>query len=186
GAALSAEGSARLNGLSAHYPDWTLAADQRDEFPFWMVSGWVGDKDPWRDSISIPRSRRGVLNYLIANPVLPESKQDDWRERCKDSFQATAYALCHLARQNNWPIDRWRDALQAWSDEALQGRSWHFMAPVLADAPESLLQTLGHGVSRWLQAIAKTFEGHEAIFFTLARRILALDHRDGVDTDDPE
>lgn len=185
GAALSAEGSARLNGLSAHYPDWTLAADQRDEFPFWMESGWVGDKDPWRDSISIPRSRRGVLNYLIANPVLPESKQDDWRERCKDSFQATAYALCHLARQNNWPIDRWRDALQAWSDEALQGRSWHFMAPVLADAPDGLLQTLGHGVSRWLQAIAKTFEGHEAIFFTLARRILALDHRDGVDTDDP-
>lgn len=185
GAALSAEGSARLNGLSAHYPDWTLAADQRDEFPFWMESGWVGDKDPWRDSISIPRSRRGVLNYLIANPVLPESKQDDWRERCKDSFQATAYALCHLARQNNWPIDRWRDALQAWSDEALQGRSWHFMAPVLADAPDGLLQTLGHGVSWWLQAIAKTFEGHEAIFFTLARRILALDHRDGVDTDDP-
>lgn len=185
GAALSAEGSARLNGLSAHYPDWTLAADQRDEFPFWMESGWVGDKDPWRDSISIPRSRRGVLNYLIANPVLPESKQDDWRERCKDSFQATAYALCHLARENNWPIDRWRDALQAWSDEALQGRSWHFMAPVLADAPDGLLQTLGHGVSRWLQAIAKTFEGHEAIFFTLARRILALDHRDGVDTDDP-
>lgn len=185
GAALSAEGSARLNGLSAHYPDWTLAADQRDEFPFWMESGWVGDKDPWRDSISIPRSRRGVLNYLIANPVLPESKQDDWRERCKDSFQATAYALCHLARQNNWPIDRWRDALQAWSDEALQGRSWHFMAPVLADAPDGLLQTLAHAVSWWLQAIAKTFEGHEAIFFTLARRILALDHRDGVDTDDP-
>ena len=185
GATLSAEGSARLNGLSAQYPEWTLAADQRDEFPYWMESGWVGDRDPWRDFISIPRSRRGVLNYLIANPVLPESKQDDWRERCKDSFQATAYALCHLARQNNWPIDRWRDALQAWSDEALQRRSWHFMAPVLADAPDDLLKTLAHSVSRWLLAIAKTFEGHETLFFVLARRILAQDHPDGVDTDDP-
>ena len=32
---------------------------------------------------------------------------------------------------------------------------------------------------------AKTFEAHEAHFFTLARRILALDHQDGVGTDEP-
>ena len=185
GAVLGEEGRARLRGLSAQYPEWTLAADQRDEFPYWMESGWVGNRDPWRDFVSIPRSRRGVLNYLIANPVLPESKQDDWRERCKDSFQATAYALCHLARRDNWPIDRWRDALQAWSGEALQSRSWHFMAPVLADSPDDLLQTLGQAFSRWLQAIATTFEGHEENFFALARRILAQDHPDGVDTDDP-
>jgi hypothetical protein len=59
------------------------------------------------------------------------------------------------------------------------------MAPVLANAPDEMLQTLAHGVSWWLQAIAKTFEGHEAHFFTLAHRILALDHQDGVDTDEP-
>lgn len=185
GAALGADSNERLKGLSAQYPEWKLAEDQRDEFPYWMESGWVGDRDPWRDFVSIPRSRRGVLNYLISNPVLSESKQDDWRKRCKDRFQATTYALCHLARQNIWPNDRWRDALQAWSDEALQSRSWRYMAPVLADAPDNLLQTLAHGVSWWLQAIAKTFEGHEATFFTLARRILAQDHQDGVDTDEP-
>lgn len=184
-AVLGAFGKERLEALSAQYPEWELAEDQRDEFPYWMESGWVGDRDPWRDFVSIPRSRRGVLNYLISNPVLLESKQDDWRERCKDSFQATAYALCHLARQNIWPNDRWRDALQAWSDEELQSRSWRYMMPVLADAPDELLQTLAHGVSWWLQAIAKTFDGHEAHFFTLARRILALNHQDGVDTDDP-
>jgi hypothetical protein len=86
----------------------------------------------------------------MSNPVLPESKQDDWRERCKDSFQATAYALCHLARQNIWPNDRWRDALQAWADEDLKNRSWRYMAPVLADAPDDLLQTLAHGISTTL------------------------------------
>lgn len=185
GAVLSATSKERLEALSAQYPEWKPAGDQRDEFPYWMESGWVGDRDPWRDFVSIPRSRRGVLNYLIANPVLPESKQDDWRERCKDSFQATAYALCHLARQNIWPNDRWRDALQAWSDEELQSRSWRYMTPILADTPADLLQTLAHGVSWWLQAIAKSFEGHEALFFALARRILALDHQDGVDTDEP-
>lgn len=186
GTALGNDSNERLKGLSAQYPEWTLGADQRDEFPYWMESGWGGDRDPWReDFVSIPRSRRGVLNYLIENPVLPDSKQDDWRERCKDSFQATAYALCHLAGQDVWPNDRWRDALQAWSEEELQSRSWRYMAPILVNAPDQMLQTLAHGVSWWLQAIAKTFEGQEASFFTLARRILALDHQDGVDTDEP-
>ncbi|WP_199221450.1 anti-phage defense-associated sirtuin Dsr1 [Desulfonatronum sp. SC1] len=185
GAVLGIVAKDRLDRLSAQYPEWQLAVDQSDEFPYWMESGWVGDRDPWRDFVSIPRSRRGLLNYLIANTVLPESKQDDWRERCKDSFQSTAYALCHLAGQNVWPYDRWRDALQAWSEEELQNRSWRYMAQVLVNAPDEMLQTLAHGVSWWLQAIAKTFEGHETHFFGLARRILALDHQDVVDTDDP-
>lgn len=184
-ATLSADGKQRLQTLLAKYPKWKLAEDQRDEFPYWMESGWVGDRDPWRDFVSIPRSRRGLLNYLIENPELPDSKRDDWRERCKDSFQATAYALCHLSKQNIWPIGRWRDALQAWSEENLQSRSWRYMAEVLVDAPDEMLQTLSHSVSWWIKAIAKTFEGHEQTFFKLIRRILALDYQDGVDTDDP-
>ncbi len=185
GAALGTLGKERLETLSAQYPEWELAADQRDEFPYWMESGWVGDRDPWREFVSIPRSRRGVLNYLVENPELTGLKQDDWRKRCEESFQATAYALCHLAKQSVWPKDRWRDALQAWAEEKLQRRSWQYMGPVLADAPVELLESLSHGVSWWLQAVAKTFAGHEANFFTLARRILALEHQDGVDTDEP-
>src|SRR5690606_11147950 len=97
----------------------------------------------------------------------------------------TACALCALAREGVWPTERWREALQAWSEEKLLKRSWRYMAPILAIAPDEVLQPLAHGVSWWLQAIAKTFEGHEALFFVLARRILAQDHQDGVDTDDP-
>ncbi|MCX2803321.1 SIR2 family protein [Microbulbifer thermotolerans] len=185
GATLSADGKQRLQTLSAKYPKWKLAEDQRDEFPYWMESGWVGDRDPWRDFVSIPRSRRGLLNYLIENPELPDSKRDDWRERCKDSFQATAYALCHLSKQNIWPIGRWRDALQAWSEENLQSRSSRYMAPTVATAPNEVLQTLASSVSWWLESIATTFKDHEETFFELIHRILALDYQGGIDSDDP-
>lgn len=185
GARLNAVGKGRLETLSAQYPEWQLSADERDEFPYWMESGWVGDRDPWRTFISIPRSRRGVLDYLVENPVLGKGKQDDWRKRCGESFQATAYALCHLAKQDVWPSERWRDALQAWSEEKLHESSWKYMAQVLAGAPDALLESLAHSVSRWLQAIAKTFEGHEALFLALAERLLRLDHQDGIDTDEP-
>lgn len=184
-AVLSPASQDRLNELAAKHPEWQLAADQRDEFPYWMESGgWAGDRDPWRTSITIPRSRRGVLDYLVANPVLSESRQDDWRQLCSESFQATAYALCRLAKMDVWPIERWRDALQAWSEERLQIRSWQYMGPVLATARDSLLQSITRDASRWLQTIAKVFEGHEAQFFDLSRRILALEYESG-DEDDP-
>lgn len=180
GAVLGAETSTRLSGLSAQYPEWTLAADQRDEFPYWM-----GDGDEWRKFVATPRRRRELIEWLRQQPGTDHWQEDDWRQRCRDNFATTACALCALAREGVWPTERWREALQAWSEEKLLKRSWRYLAPILATAPDEVLQTLDHGVSWWLQAIAKTFEGHETLFFVLAHRILAQDHQDGVDTDDP-
>ena len=174
GAKLSRAGQLRLDALSAQHP-WQLAADESDEFPIWMGGGWVGDRDPWKPFTPIPRTRRGVLHYLSAHPVLEESQQDDWRTLCSEMFQATAYALRKLAEQHHWPVERWRDALQAWAEEKLRGRSWHFMAPVVARAPNDVVANLSHGIGWWLQAVAKTFEGHEDHFLALSRRILALE-----------
>lgn len=184
GPTLSEAGQSRLDALSAQHP-WQLAADESDEFPIWMGGGWVGDRDPWKPFTPIPRTRRGVLDYLLAHPVLEDSLQDDWRKLCSEMFQATSYALCKLAQQNNWPIERWRDALQAWAEEKLRDRSWHFMAPVVVGAPDDLVQALSHRVGWWLQAVAKTFEDHEDHFLTLAQRILRLDFEDDGDADDP-
>ena len=184
GAPLSEAGQARLDALSTQHP-WQLAADESDEFPIWMGGGWVGDRDPWRPFTPISRTRRGVLEYLLTHPVLENSQQDDWRKLCSEMFQATAYALYKLAEQNNWPVGRWRDALQAWAEEKLRGRSWRLMASVVDRAPDDLVQALSHGISWWLQAVAKTFEGHEDYFLTLAQRILRLDFEDDGDNDDP-
>lgn len=180
GAVLSATSKERLEALSAQYPEWKLAGDQRDEFPTWMDDG-----DEWRTFIATPRRRRELIEWLRQHPRSDHWKEDDWRQRCRENFATTACALCALAREGVWLTDRWREGLQAWSEEKLLKRSWHYMAPVLADAPDDLLQKLAHGVSWWLQTIAKTFEGHEVHFFALARRILDLDQQDGVDNDDP-
>jgi hypothetical protein len=180
GAVLGAVARDRLDGLSAQYPEWRIAVDQRDEFPYWM-----GDGDEWRKFVATPRRRRELIQWLRQQPGTDHWQEDDWRQRCRDNFATTACALCALAREGVWPTDRWREALQAWSEEKLLKRSWRYTAPVLITAPNDVLQTLAHGVSWWLQAIAKTFKGHEAHFFALSRRILELDHQDGVDTDDP-
>ena len=181
GAVLSSTSRERLAQLSAQYPEWELAADQRDEFPY-----WVGDDDEWRKFVPLPRRRRDLIERLRQQSSTDRWQEgNQWRERCRDNFATTACALCALAKEGVWPTDRWREALQAWSEEKHLTRSWRYMAPVLASAPDDVLQPLAHGVSWWLRAIAKTFEGHEAHFFTFARRILTLDHDNGVDTDGP-
>lgn len=180
GAVLSAAGKGRLEALSAQYPEWLLAADQSDEFPLWM-----GDGDEWRKFVATPRRRRELIEWLRQQPSTDHWQEDDWRQRCRDNFATTSCALYALVREGAWPTYRWREALQAWSEGKLLKRSWRYMSPILATAPDAVLQTLAHGVSWWLQAIAKTFEGHDALFFALTRRILALDHQDGVETDDP-
>ncbi len=184
GVTLSEEGQERLDALSAQYP-WQLAADESDEFPVWMGGGWVGDHDPWKKTLVVPRTSREVLNYLREHSILSENEQDDWRTQCSQSFRTTAIPLCRLAREGIWPVERWRDALQAWGEEKLRDCSWRFMASVVAGAPADLVQDLSHGISWWLQAVAKTFEGHEDHFLTLAQRILQLSFEDDDDADDP-
>lgn len=185
GATLGANAAARLAALSTQYPEWQLSANERDEFPFWMESEWVGGRDPWKLSTSLPRTRRGILNYLLAHPALSPSEQDDWRQCCSKSFQATAYSLCKLSQENNWPVERWRDALQAWSEEALLERSWNYLAPLVATAPDKLLQQLARGVSGWLQSASKSFQRHEPQFLVIANRILQFEFESEDDIDEP-
>jgi len=180
GVALGADGHDRLQRLSEQYPEWKLAQDQRDEFPYWK-----GDGDEMRQHIVTPHSRRELVKWLKNHPSTDHWQEDDWRQRCRENFATTCCALYVLAREDIWPKDRWREALQAWSEETHLKRSWRYVAPILAKASNELLQELGRDVTWWLRAIAETFEGNEAHFFALARRILMLDHGDCVDADDP-
>lgn len=179
GASLTAYSQSRLSKISTEHPDWKLESDQRDEFPFWMGSG-----DDWREFVATPRRRRDLVEWLRQHPKSDTWQQDDWRERCRDDFPTTACALYALTCENNWPTDRWREALQAWSEEKLLRLSWHHMSPIVDGAPNEVLRALSHGVSWWLEAVAKIFESHEPLFFNLASRILELDHHGGIDTDD--
>ena len=80
---------------------------------------------------------------------------------------------------------RWREALQAWSEEGRVLRSWRFIAPLVQTMPDEVLKEIAHSITWWLQAVSKYLDRHEDIFLDLCRRVLALPHQDGVDTDHP-
>ena len=169
GAVLSASAKKREEQLSVWYQKMAQAADQRDALP--------------------PRRRRELVEWLRQKPNTDFRPDDGWQKRCRDNFATSACALYALTKEHFWPEDRWREALHAWSEEKHLKRSWRYMAPILVNAPDELLQfqPLVYNVSGWLKDISNIFGSHEAHFFTLSERILELDIQDDEDTntDDP-
>ena len=165
GTALGTDARAKFDELTSRYPGSRIQEEDRDEFP--------GD-------------RRELVGWIRRNPNTPQRpNEDDWGRRCHTDFPTTACVLCALARDGDWrPVDRWREALWAWSEEKHLKRSWRYMAPVLASAPDDVLQSLSHGVSGWLMDIARSFDHHEALFFDLCGRVLAIDDGDDANGDE--
>ncbi len=175
----------RLAELSNKHPQWQIAEDDKDEFPYWLGEVRVGDRDPWKEFIQIPRGRDELVTYLRQYPVPEQSKQDDWRQLCQEKYSVTLYALCTLSKENIWPVDRWSTGLISWSAETRIKRSWHYMAPILDNAPDEFLKSLDHSLSQWLKNISKKITVHEPQFLNLCLRILAMDHPNSGEIDHP-
>ena len=91
--------------------------------------------------------------------------------------------MCALAKVNIWPADRWREALHVWSKEGLAKRSWRYLAPVLAEAPDGVLLSLANGIGWWLDRVATTFDRHRPLFIDFCQRMLSLTKQEDVDDD---
>ena len=169
-----------------HNPKWCLAKNESDEFSHWMSGTGDPDFEDNRDIDIAPRKRSELVVWLKRPP--PSQRpfyEDNWRETCRKRLFNSGYALCDLAREGLWPSERWREALQAWSEEGRVLRSWRFLAPLVQTMPDELLKDIAHSITWWLEAVSKSLDRHEDIFLDLCRRILALPHQDGVDTDRP-
>ena len=176
---LSPGGEERLTELSATYPDWKLAEDERDEFSYWM-----GDVGEVRASVTSPREPSELLEWLKEDQTSEFWEVDDWREYCREDLSTTAGALKTLAGQGVWPAPRWSTALHAWSEKDLIGPAWQAIAPVLETAPKELVKEVDHALGWWLREIAGSFEGREEMFFSLCSQVLRLDHEPDEEIDD--
>ena len=177
GVSLGPAARERFADLSEVNPQWQLAANERDEFSHWM-SG-TGDPDYEssrdRDRNIAPRKRQELVQWLrMPAPERGPFYEDTWRETCRMRFFHSWCALCDLAGEEVWPISRWREALQVWSEEGQVLRSWSFAAPLVQTMPNEILLELAHAVTWWLEAASKALDRHEAILLNLCRRVLAL------------
>ena len=173
--ALGETAAARLAELSREHPQWQLATNEQDEFLVWMSGTGDPDYKERRDVDIAPRRRHELVQWLVKpRPERRPFYEDTWRDVCRTRFFHSLYALCDLAHQNVWPAERWREALQVWSEDGMVLRSWRFSAPLVQNMPGTVVQELAHGVTWWLQAASKSIDRHDAILLHMCQRVLDL------------
>jgi hypothetical protein len=180
GAPLSERATVELTRLRDADPTLNRAPNERDEFPSWMSDG-----SELRQFAATPRRRRDLAIWIRENPKTSFWEGDDWRSRCSSNFATTASVLFGLARSGYWPVDRWRDAFQAWAEERLLLRSWRRMRATVLKMPAETFADLAPSVSWWLREVSGRFEVGQDDFFLLCRRILDEYVGKERETDDP-
>lgn len=137
GTKLGGDADLRLGALTSAHPDWQLTTNERDEFWLWMWRTGDSDDQEWHQFERVPRKPSEMVTWLQRPPSTDPWHENDWREVCRERFLTAAWALCKLAREDQWPAERWREALQAWNDDNLSHRSWRYLAPVLQRMPDA-------------------------------------------------
>ncbi|WP_298938329.1 anti-phage defense-associated sirtuin Dsr1 [uncultured Ruegeria sp.] len=160
------------------YPEWRLASNERDEFPVWSSRG---EEQPVEQS---PKDVKKLVVWLRNNPSSESAfSGDNWPERCRDDFRRSFSALRNLASEDEWLPRRWADALYAWSNDELTGRSWKHVAPVLVNMPDEHFIDALRAIAWWLSRVSKKIEVHEEHFIKLIDRTIELDSTTVVDPD---
>lgn len=181
GLLLGASSSARLEELSNNYPVWELAVNESDEFSFWMSGTGDPDYEESSDVDIAPRNRRDLFEWLKKpQPERWPPHEDNWREICRTRFFHSLCALRDLSREGAWPAERWRQALQVWSEEEMILRSWKYAAPLMQTMPDGVLRQVDHSATSWIRAVSKSINQHEEILLKLCRRILDLPREEDI------
>lgn len=193
GVDLGADAALRLDALSAQYPLWQIAVDERDEFSHWMTGS--GDPDYKRDRIldrAPTKADELVLWLKKPPPKRPFFHEDTWRDTCRKHLLNSLCALQRLASEGVWPEHRWREALQVWGEANRAKRSWQHAAAVVGTMPDDVLLALVHQVGWWLKEVSNNTVTDSDQLIRLCQRVLTLDiepgssiQRDGQPIDQP-
>jgi SIR2-like domain len=170
GVALPPASTARLAEIQARNPSWSMLALERQQFPYFMTSGF----GPWGEAIAVPTDLAGLVTWLRQHPNSSDFEHDDWQNLCKSDTALAASALLELAHEDFWPVDRWREALQAWSDEKLKLAAWDLIHGDLASMPDNFIRDAAHPLIRWVQSLAESVIPAEDNWTHLIERILRV------------
>jgi len=100
--------------------------------------------------------------------------EDTWRDVCRSRFFHCILALRDLGDQGIWPVERWREALQVWSEDSMLRRSWRFGVHLVQRMPDDVLEHLLYPVTWWLQAASEDLDLWEQVLIDISRRILSM------------
>ncbi len=156
---LSVQAKKRFEQIASKNADWKIAEDEKDEFNFWMS----GTGDPgYREEHEIdqvPTTRDELVKWLKQErPRTFGTREDEWRQACSERFDLVREALSDLALEAIWPVERWREALNVWSEPEKISKTWRSLVPMIEVMSDDTLLKLIHSITWFLRSLAKLSE----------------------------
>jgi hypothetical protein len=183
---LGDDAAKRLNSISSKKPKWQIAENESDEFSHWMSGSGEPDFEKSRTTVSAPRDKKELVQWLkTSKPSNSPLYRDDWGEICTNEVDLAVSALQELSKEDEWPSERWREAINIWSRDEQLKRVWDRITPLIITMPDQMLQEIAHSLSHWLEVVSKVIEDHEDLFISICHKLIGLPLQDGVQTDEP-
>ncbi len=167
-----------LGRISHSNPTWSISPNDREEFSSWSSSNADADFDDIYQVDYAPRKRKDLVHWL----TIPVSEEvfhtDTWRQTCRERFFHSLLALHDLSNMEQWPVQRWREALQTWSEDALITRSAKCLPPILTSMPSRPFTSLQRTISWWVKEASNTehVDIHLETLISLCGRALEITH----------
>ncbi len=155
------------------HPQWCLDEDQKEEFPFWM-----GDGKQYRNTASSPEDEKGLIDWLKEKPEHDRWSEDDWSNRCKNDFEIAKNALVALEKDGVWIAERWREALQVWTENRLLSfKAWRHLSEFILDLDDHKLVEISWNLSRWLKNNGNCKAFNRDLYFRYFDRLISLPYK---------
>lgn len=165
----------RFQAIAARYPKLRLAVNEHDEFSIWFGDTGEGETETLFRTDPVPEEWPALVEWLKKDPTEQWMRGDDgWRDVCTTHFGESLKALLILSKQNIWPEQRWREAIQAWSRNDMPRLTWESVAPLIDTMPDDMLYKVSNSLSWWLESCSKTLSSHQDIFRGICKRMLAI------------
>jgi len=167
----------KYESITVKYPKWQLT-DDRDEFPFWM-----GDGNEPRSMQASPTDLNGLMQWLKNKLNHDRWGDDDWPIRCKENYEISSKALIALGNEGIWITERWREALQVWTEsETLSDRAWQELSEFILRAPNDKLIKISWNLCRWLKTQISAKKINDESYFHYFNKLIDLPYE--MDLDD--
>ncbi|MEZ8307398.1 anti-phage defense-associated sirtuin Dsr1 [Vibrio splendidus] len=158
-----------FESIKQRHDGWHISEDEKEEFSIWMSNG---EEPDYESAVSTPESLTDLVIWLKS-----KSKQlpDDWAERCRKDYGTTSAALLELSKDGIWPIQRWKDAINAWSlSEDISLEAWQKISQLVFDLPDKKLLDLAWLVAKWISKLINIGEVTKESLFKFYDRLAWL------------
>lgn len=163
----------RFEGIIEKY-NLPIVVSEEQEYPIRMSM----EIESEFECIKLPREVKDLYASIRDNQERKGWEADDWKDLCKAELDLVVDALLQLHDNGFDSFHWWDSAFSNWATEEVVEASWMSLSNTILTFSEEFFASCSQGLSRWMQATAKTVSCDDDTFLGLIERIISCSPSD--------